>query len=414
MMMSIPGQTMGVSVFTEDLIRVLGLSRVTLSLAYMIGTVGSALILTPAGKKLDRYGARKIGTGAAFFLGLLLLFLSGLEGFLVFLRRVLPGSDRAVAFALICLCFFLLRFLGQGILTLTSRNMTMKWFDRHRGRANAILGIFLSFGFSLAPRILDGMISRSGWDGAWREMGWAMATAGALLFWLFSRDNPSECGMLPDGKGGESAAPGKGPAGHPARDFTLPEARRTLPFWVIGLTLGMHSLYATAFTFHVVSLFESAGMSRLQGIGIFLPASILSVAFNFGANWLSDYIRIRYILILQLASQALCMFFMARLSPGLSYYMVILGYGVMGGLFNITNSVVWPRYYGITHLGAITGQIMGFLVAGSALGPYFFSLAKDRFGSYAPASLACLGVTAVLLLLAFRVRRPLPPEREEA
>ena len=38
---SIPGQTMGFSVFTDVLMKELGLSRVELSLAYCIGTVAS-------------------------------------------------------------------------------------------------------------------------------------------------------------------------------------------------------------------------------------------------------------------------------------------------------------------------------------------------------------------------------------
>ena len=412
-MMSIPGQTMGVSVFTDDLIRVLGLSRVNLSLAYMIGTIVSAVILTPAGKKLDQYGARKIGTASALLLGLLLLFLSCLESVLYSLNRLLPLSPPAVAFLTISVSFFLLRFLGQGMLTLISKNMVMKWFDHHRGMANAILGISISFGFSLAPRVLNGMMKTGGWNGAWRQIGWITATIGALLFWLISRDNPFECGMKPDSKK-KIAVNRKRPPGHPAQDFTLKQARKTLPFWVIGLTLGMHSLYVTAFTFHIVSIFASAGMTRIQAIGIFFPASILSVIFNFTASWLSDYIRIRYILIVQLVSQVVCMFFMARLSPGINYIMVIIGYGIMGGLFNITNSVIWPRYYGITHLGAITGQVMGFLVAGSAIGPYFFSMVKRYTGSYSMASLSCLSVSLVLFVLAFKVRRPSPPVEEES
>jgi cyanate permease len=153
-------------------------------------------------------------------------------------------------------------------------------------------------------------------------------------------------------------------------------------------------------------------MSRIQAIGVFLPASLLSVLFNFIFRWISDYIRFRYILILQLGSQLILMFFMSRLGPGLSYIMVIIAYGIVGGLFNITNSIVWPRYYGTSHLGAITGQIMSFLVTGSAVGPYFFSMIKKYTGSYSDASLSCLALTLVLFIMSFKVRRPAPPEEE--
>ena len=50
---SIPGQTMGFSVFTDLLMKELGLTRVELSLAYCLGTVASGLTLPWLGKLLD-------------------------------------------------------------------------------------------------------------------------------------------------------------------------------------------------------------------------------------------------------------------------------------------------------------------------------------------------------------------------
>jgi OFA family oxalate/formate antiporter-like MFS transporter len=53
--MSLPGQTIGVSIFTESLLRDLEINRNSLSLAYLIGTVGSGLLITRAGKMYDRF-----------------------------------------------------------------------------------------------------------------------------------------------------------------------------------------------------------------------------------------------------------------------------------------------------------------------------------------------------------------------
>ena len=410
MLMSIPGQTMGVSVFTDDLIRVLKLSRVNLSLAYLIGTIGSALILTPAGKKLDKYGSRNIGTAVVIFLGIQLLIMSNLDKSASFLNSIFSGASFLVSFILITISFFLLRFLGQGMLTLISRNMVMKWFDKRRGMANAILGIFISFGFSLAPRVLNDFITNGGWNGAWFKIGLIILSTGTILFWLFSRDNPSVCGLKPDGNI-KIKIKRRRPAGHPDKSFTLEQARKTLPFWVIGMTLLMTSLFVTAFTFHVVSIYESAGMSRLNAVAIFLPASFISVGVNFAASMISDYIKLRYILIAHIVSLIMAMFFLSRLAPGFNNIMFIIGYGFLGGLNNISNSVVWPRYYGTEHLGAISGMVMGLMVAGSAVGPYFFSLTMKISGSYAAASIICLAVMLVLFILAFRVRRPVHPEK---
>ena len=408
-LMSIPGQTMGVSVFTDDLIRVLGLSRVNLSLAYMIGTITSALILTPAGKRLDRYGARNMGTVVIVLFGLMLIFMAKTDRILFFLKKLIPGEGTWTAFILIILSFFLLRFLGQGMLTLISRNMVMKWFDRYRGLANAVLGVCTSFGFSFAPRVLNSLIQSGGWNGAWMLIGIFILTFGTAVFWLFSRDNPLSCGMSADGNIKINTRR-KRPAGKPEADFTLGQARKTLPFWAFGLTLGMNSLFVTAFTFHIVSIFETVGLGRTDAVAIFLPASFISVAVNFAGSMLSDYIKLRYILIVHAFSIMLSMFFLANLSSGFNMIMFIIGFGIMGGLFNISNSIVWPRYYGTGHLGAITGMIMGIMVVGSALGPYFFSLVKNITGTYRAASIICLIIMTAITVFAFRVRRPVHPD----
>ena len=64
---SIPGQTIGVSVFTDPVKDALGLSRNEFSNAYMIGTFMSSFFVAKAGVLFDKYGARYVAFFAAFF-----------------------------------------------------------------------------------------------------------------------------------------------------------------------------------------------------------------------------------------------------------------------------------------------------------------------------------------------------------
>ena len=52
------GQTMGIATFTDYLLDNIHISRNQLSVAYMIGTIASSLLLTFAGKMYDKYGAQ--------------------------------------------------------------------------------------------------------------------------------------------------------------------------------------------------------------------------------------------------------------------------------------------------------------------------------------------------------------------
>ena len=105
---SIPGQTMGMAVFTDQFIEVLGLSRTQLSLAYLFGTVGSSLFLTRAGRWYDRLGGRVMVSLASLALAAMLLFIAATD---VLARTA--GGGPVIGFSLIMLGYFGVRFFGQ-------------------------------------------------------------------------------------------------------------------------------------------------------------------------------------------------------------------------------------------------------------------------------------------------------------
>ncbi len=410
MLMSVPGQTVGVSVFTDFLIDALSIPRNLLSLAYMAGTIGSALLLTRAGKFYDRFGARTMTVIVSMGLGCVLLYFSFSDVITAGLRSALPAAGSiagkaVIPFIITAFGFFMLRFMGQGSLTLASRNMVMEWFEKRRGLANGVLGVAVSFGFSYSPRILDGFIEQFTWQGAWRVMAIFIGAGFALLAFLFYRDTPEEHGLVPDGRDITASA-----RNHPetvaARSFTLPEAQRTFTYWLFIAALLMSGLLVTAFTFHVVSIFETSGLTREQAVAIFFPASIVAVSAQFIGSYISDYIRLKYILIAQLFGMLLLSLGVVILQPGLPVVMVIAGMGINQGLFGVNGNIVWARFFGRKHLGAVSGFATAWTVSGTAVGPYLFSLSLDTTGSYAGAALISCIVIAVLVLGAFRANKP--------
>ncbi len=387
---------MGVSVFTDHLIKDLPVDRVQLSTAYMIGTIMSGLIITYAGILYDKMGARVIAMGAGFMLGIMLIYLSYIDHISNFFFSLFPGVDRfKTTVALLVVGFFGIRFFGQGVLTMTSRNMVMKWFDKRRGLANGLLGVFTAFGFSYSPRILQGIISFRGWNGTWLILG----LSSGLLFLIFAfivfRDNPSDSGQIPDGKIIKKKTEFKST---PDRNFDLKEAISTYSFWIYNLNITLVALYITAFTFHVESIFEHAGMDSETAFSIFLPAAIVSSVIHLLGSWLSDYIKLKYILIFSFAGMLLSVIGLLNIGPGAKLIPLIVGNGFIIGSFNILIAVTWPRFYGLKHLGKISGFVMSWSVIGSALGPFFFSLSEKNLNSYRPA-IYIFGSIALLLLL---------------
>ena len=148
----------------------------------------------------------------------------------------------------------------------------------------------------------------------------------------------------------------------------------------------------------MVSIFEKIGLNRNRAIGIFLPISLVSVSVQFFISALSDRIRLEYLYLIYLGALVLGMGAILSLGTGLPILLLIIGMGISGGVFGTLSSITWVRLYGNAHLGAISGFAMGWMVIGSAVGPYLFSLAEQVTGSYNPAVILCLMLTGGMII----------------
>jgi OFA family oxalate/formate antiporter-like MFS transporter len=393
-LISIPGQTMGMAVFTDHLIEALGLNRTQLSMAYLIGTVASSLFLTRAGRWYDRVGGRLMVTLASVALGLMVLFISVTDSL-----AVRFGGGVVSSFLLITLGYFGVRFFGQGILTSASRNVLLVWFEQRRGLVSSARGIFVSFGFSVAPLALAWLITRSGWRDALWELAFACLVFAGISF-IFLRDNPESCGVLVDGHTHADQVPET--LNRPSTTFE--EARRTPVFWLTSLSLSMHSLFGTAVTFHIVSIFAEAGRSQTEAFAYFLPTAVVSTVSNLVGGWLADKHSLQPFTIIMLSGFLAGAIGLLNLQHTWGYALLVAGFVIGGGLWSVTSNLAFIRNFGPLYLGEITGLCTAVMVFASAIGPALFSLGLDYFGSYAAAEWLC--IAGLVLLLGFAMVTP--------
>ncbi len=406
---SMPGQTMGVSVFTTRLTEALGLSAMQLSVAYMIGTLLSATGLSKGGRYFDAAGARKAIVLSLASLGVVLIGLSFVDRIAMTVRQwgLFGAMEWLAPFVVITLGFGLLRFTGQGMVTLSSRAMLGKWFDKRRGTVTAVSGAIVSFAFSGAPIALEYMIRGFGWQGAWRVMGLFMLLGLAVLFWVFARDNPEECGLEMDG-GFVGKARKENLDAVIYRDFSKEEAQRTFAFWAFTLTFALQSLVGTAYAFHVIAVGEELAVGRDYILGLFVPSAAVAVVTGFAVAWLSDlsFVRVKYLLLAMGLGG-----FLGFGALGAGDYPEVgwlhaIGFGISGGCFGSLSTIVYPRFFGRSHLGAINGMFMTMIVVASAVGPFFFSWCESAFGSYRAGFVLSAVVAAGLAVAALRADNP--------
>ncbi|MEM7486750.1 MAG: MFS transporter [Bacteroidota bacterium] len=401
---SIPGQTIGVSVFTDPVKDALGLSRNQFSNAYMIGTIISSQVIGRAGVWFDRYGARYVALGATLTLATTLLLCSLSVHMSESIKHLLNQDTWIIPFVLMTCLFFLLRFAGQGVLTMTSRNMIMIWFDKNRGKVNMFSSVALSFGFSSSPLWINAIIETDSWENTWRIFAIGILAFSVLVF-LFYKNRPEEHGLLPDGVP-EKNLEEQEKIKIANKQFTLKEAKGTRAFWMYGLMLAFNSFFITGLTFHVVSIFASEGYPKADAISIFLPGSVVAVTISTIFNWLSDSLPLKLYLYLMLSGGILAAVGFLFLTSAIGIPFLIAGFGIMGGFFAVLNAIAWPRFYGRDHLGAITGKIMSFLILASALAPPIFSLCFSTFGSYSLVGYIGLAFLIFLVLGSLKANNP--------
>ncbi len=401
---SIPGQTAGVSTFTDPVKDALSLSRDQFSLAYMVGTLLSSLVLTRAGKLYDRFGVTPTAAVSVVLLATTLLLCSYSPVISRVMQSALGIQHWSVPFLLMIVLFFMLRFSGQGVLTMTSRNMIMKWFDQMRGRINAFSSVSVSLGFSASPLFIDYLIQRYSWQGAWQIMALGLVFVLVMIL-LFYKDNPEHYGLNPDGR---STVDGSHIGNKDTGAYTLEEAKKTRSFWMFALILAFHAFFITGLTFHVVSLFAEAGLTRTEAISIFLPMTVVSVLTSLVANFISDWMRLKVFLYVMILGAVIASVGLLLIREDIGTYLLIVGLGLTGGLFAVINAITWPRYYGRMHLGAISGKAMSMIVMASAIGPYLFSVANTLTSTYASVAYISL---AFLLFLVIGSLKANPPQK---
>ncbi|MDN3620325.1 MFS transporter [Polaribacter undariae] len=401
---SIPGQTVGVSVFTDPVKDALGLTRNQFSNAYLIGTLLSAFFVTKAGRLFDKFGARYVAFFATFFLAVSLIIFSFAEGISDVLKLFLNTKSWFIPFVLLCVLFFLVRFCGQGVLTMASRNMVMMWFDKNRGKVNSISSITVSLGFSSSPILFNYLIDEKGWEVSWQILAVCLFIFSFLIL-QFYRNKPEDFGLIPDGFLSKKKTKKKNVEIIEV-NFTLEEAKKTRAFWMFGLALAFNSFFTTGFTFHVISIFNTQGYGKTEAIAVFLPISMIAISVSTVANILSDYIAHKIYLFIMLFSGIIASIGLLVLDDTMGIYLLIIGLGTYSGLFAVVNAVTWPRYFGREYLGAITGKVMSFLVIASALAPSLFSYCFTSLGSYRYVSYVLIPFLVFLFIGSLSLKKP--------
>ncbi len=371
MAMTIPGQTVGVSVFLDRIIDDLELSRSAVSAAYTVGTLLGSLTLPFVGRAVDRHGPRR----AVIVIALLFAFACGTVGLAQGLVTLLLG-------------FTLIRGLGQGALSLVSMHAVNIWFVRRRGVAMGLAGVGFAIATAAAPFGIEALIASFDWRWAYGVLGLAVAVVMVPVGGGLFRHRPEHYGVLPDGY----RPPALRRRQRPERHFTLQEARRTVTFWLYVTGGFLTSGLGTGLVFHHFSIMNQNGLGRPEAATMFVSYGLVTAGAALAAGYLVDRMPPRFLLGVAQGLMAAAMLMATRVTSVGAIIAYGVALGCMQGMSQALQSTVYAYYFGRVHLGAIKGLSATITIAGAAVGPLLLSVGFDVAGSYAPV----LALAAVL------------------
>ncbi|MFT5530066.1 MAG: MFS family permease [Candidatus Poriferisodalaceae bacterium] len=384
-----PGQTIGVSAYLDSFKTDLNLTDNSVGLAYMVGTLSGAVALPFIGRWIDVFGVRR----SMFVIAC--VFSSAVA---------LTGAVQGV-FTL-GLAFAGIRMFGQGSLSLAGTTGIALWFDVRRGYALAWVMTLSAGLMALAPLALTQAIDTFGWRLAWVVVASFVFVIVAPMSWFLIVDRPGSIGQEPDGIALAHDAPSR-----TAFDFTVAESVRTLAFWSLALVMFATGALITGLTFHHFTIMEGQGLTKSEAALVFVPQMVATFATSFAVSWMTDGVSSRILQPFSMLTLAAAMLWLERVTPGFNAVVYGVLTGLAGGAARGVFSAYYPKWFGVTHAGAIRGVASSIGVAASAVGPIMVSFGKDLTGSYRTTMFVLISVPIAGLVASAIVGAPTHPNR---
>jgi sugar phosphate permease len=347
-------------------------SRQTVSSAYSVMALMSALSGLPVGYLVDRIGARIVVGTALVLLGSVFASLSLLTS-RVWTMYVMFGTLGTIA---------------TGATPVGYGRALASWFTRHRGLALGLAICGSSIGGMVHPPLTQSLLDVLGWRAAYAVLGAVILVVGVPAAALI-RDRSTADSRARD----------------TARGASLSEGLGSRVFWVLLAVVFCNSLVQSSTLVHMAALLTDRGVTASSAA---LVLSLFGLASLFGrllTGLLCDRFfatRVSFALIAAAATGAFVLSGANSFVAG-TVAAMLLGFGT-GGETDAAPYLL-SRYFGLRSFSTLYGVTWMTHAAGSALGPILMGRAFDASGSYEALLVRISLVTAAVATLLLTLPR---------
>lgn len=302
--------------------------------------------------------------------------------------------------------FFLLGTGFACLHTVTLGKIVARWFLRQRARAMALATFGASLGGTVLVPINAAVVQH------WGALAGGVILAGItvlvvvpLALWVM-KDGPETLGVPIDGDPNSiPTAEATQASAMDAYPWTLPEAMRTVAFWILAVSFAVGMIAQGGFLVHQI-LFLQTTFGLVGAAGVVTITTIAGTVGRISFVLLNRYWQPRH--------EAAMVFVMQALGLALSglateRWLLITGSALFGwtmGIIVTLQPLAAVQCFGQRAFGSIYGPIYMGIRLGSAFGPLLFGILATASGSYRPVLLL---VSGGLLLAAISMQWAVPP-----
>jgi MFS family permease len=366
------GQTFFISLYVPFLVESLKISNAGFGSLYATVTVISAFLLSVTGKYIDSIPLKKFAA----------LVFAGIVMAVVILSQ-------AYNVALLAISLFLVRWLGQGMMTHTSSTGIAKHFEVNRGKALAFTALGHPVGQFLLPLITLPLISETNW-----RMSLILLTLAAAVIVI-----PSIWAIAPVTK------VRKAKTTVTASDIGSINYFASLKFWIIAANIFVVPFLCTAVFLYQFTIGQSKGWDATWVAFSFAFYAVFNAVSLLASGNLVDRFSGVKLFPLYLLPTLLALVLMAFVDNKWVYPIFYALLGISSGLGSTIKTAMQVEIYGTGNLGKIRSYFSTLLVLSTALGPPVFGFFIDKHYSFNTVMVIFAILTLLILVLSFRIKK---------
>ncbi|MBT8458710.1 MAG: MFS transporter [Boseongicola sp.] len=335
------GQTYFIALFAAQIMAAYNLTDGQWGGIYTLSTTASAIVMFWAGALTDNYRVRTLAWGVIPGLALVCLAMA---------------ANSTVAGLVVIV--FLLRLLGQGMMSQFASVSMARWFTGRRGLALSISAMGFALGQAIVPIIVAGLFTILDWRTIWVISGIIMlATFPVILRLLAAERTP------------QSLAEQASTTGMNNRHWTRPEVLKSPVFWLMMPLLLGPPAWGTSLFFQQVHIADVKGWALIDYLALIPLLTAVAIAVTLTSGQLIDRVGSARIIRLYLFPWMVGFVLLAAADTLFAASISFLFFGVGTGLQATVITTFWAEFFGTRYIGSIKAVSTSVMVFGSAIGP---------------------------------------------